>query len=593
MKLSEKIEKSKNVEPDYNQLDIFVKNHLNDCPMSDDDFTPEIIKALDIMFENPVSLRSKYNLYIKGYRETLKCPICGKILEKVSAKTCGDNKCIQALTEKTSLEKYGTRRPSQSQQVKDKVVDVCMEKYGVRNGGGTPEALAKIKKTTLERYGVDNYFKLKDEKGNYEAFNKFKEKYGVDNYFLLKTESGEQLAHKKFKEKYNVNAPLQVEEIVNRTKETLLKKYGVDNSGKIPSTPELRKQGYLERYGVINNSQLHIKHLDILDDKNNLKEFIDSHPDYTISQFCEYFNTTPPTFKTRIINSNLDVNIKVASNGFSLEEKELLNYIKSIYNGKILENNRNVLSGLELDIYLPEKNLAIEFNGNYWHSSRRIQRDYHLNKTNLCKEKGIRLIHIFEYEWENKGELIKKFLRDQICDLKIIYARNCKVKEISNCVEFLNDNHLQGSDRSQVKLGLFYEDKLISVMTFTRPRFNKKYQWELSRYACESGIKVIGGAGKLLKYFERNYKPESLISYCDISKMKGDLYEKLGFIFLKESTPNYVWVNDKNVLSRYQTQVHKLHEKGYEGTEDSIMNSLGYFKLYDCGNYIFTKNYSL
>ena len=280
MKLSEKIEKSKNTEPDYNQLDIFVKNHLNDCPMSDDDFTPGIIKALDVMFENPVSLRSKYNLYIKGYRETLKCPICGKILEKVNAKTCSDNKCIQVLTEKTSLEKYGTRRPSQSQQVKDKVVDVCMEKYGVRNGGGTPEALAKIKKTTLERYGVDNYFKLKDEKGNYEVSNKFKEKYGVDNYFLLKTESGEQLAHEKFREKYGVEAPLQIEEIMDKTKETLLRKYGVNSSGKIPGTPELRKQGYLEKYGVINNSQLHIKHLDILDNKSKLKEFIEDHPDY-------------------------------------------------------------------------------------------------------------------------------------------------------------------------------------------------------------------------------------------------------------------------------------------------------------------------
>lgn len=122
-------------------------------------------------------------------------------------------------------------------------------------------------------------------------------------------------------------------------------------------------------------------------------------------------------------------------------------------------------------------------------------------------------------------------------------------------------------------------------MTFVKPRFNKKYQWELSRFCSKANCNVIGGASKLFKYFIEKYNPISIISYSNIAHTKGKLYETLGFIFDSITEPNYVWCKGYDVLSRYQCQKHKLLEQGYEGiSESEIMYNRGYYRIYDCGN---------
>ena len=128
-------------------------------------------------------------------------------------------------------------------------------------------------------------------------------------------------------------------------------------------------------------------------------------------------------------------------------------------------------------------------------------------------------------------------------------------------------------------------------MTFVKPRFNKKYEWELSRFCSKNNCNVIGGASKLFKYFIDNYNPQSIISYSNIAHTKGKLYETLGFNFDSISEPNYVWSNGHKVLSRYQCQKHRLIQEGYEGnTESEIMHNMGYSKLYDCGNKVWVWN---
>ena len=84
-----------------------------------------------------------------------------------------------------------------------------------------------------------------------------------------------------------------------------------------------------------------------------------------------------------------------------------------------------------------------------------------------------------------------------------IYARKCEVRQISTKDKniFLNENHLQSQDRSTIKLGLFYENDLVSIMTFVKPRFTNKYNWELSRFCSKANYNVVGGASKLFKYF--------------------------------------------------------------------------------------------
>ena len=290
----------------------------------------------------------------------------------------------------------------------------------------------------------------------------------------------------------------------------------------------------------------------------------------------------------------------------SMAEDELVNFIKSIVpDGDIKLNSRQVIAPKEIDIYIPSKKIAIEFNGTYWHSSYKHPNNYHQLKSIECIKKGIRLIHIFEYEWHNKEtkEKIKNLLTNVLTNSNIIvYARNTDVHDISSseAMEFCEKYHLQGSAQSAINIGCYNNDnELIGVMTFGVPRFDAYSDYELIRLCWKTGISVVGGAEKMFKYFTDRYlKPkESIITYCDISKFDGNVYFRLGMESnVNELTdPGYVWVSpdQKEVLSRYQTQKHKLLDLGLGNigrTEDEIMYKLGYYKVYNSGNLKFIYN---
>lgn len=283
---------------------------------------------------------------------------------------------------------------------------------------------------------------------------------------------------------------------------------------------------------------------------------------------------------------------------------EVYNELKSLIDEDSIKiHDKTVLKALnqELDFYIPEKKLAIEVDGSYWHSQKLKDPKYHQNKSLECLNAGVRLIHIFEYEWiqDETREKIKQLLRNALdSNIQTIYARKCYIKEIDTDIEreFLNSYHLQGYASSSIKYGLYSQqgDELISIMTFGASRFNNQYQYELIRYCNKPQIRVIGGAEKLFKRFIKDHNPEQIISYCSMSKFNGRVYSRLGFSradrFITE--PNYVWVpynfsNDKTVLTRYQTQIKKLKDQGlevYGHTEDEIMQNRGYFKIYDSGN---------
>ncbi len=282
--------------------------------------------------------------------------------------------------------------------------------------------------------------------------------------------------------------------------------------------------------------------------------------------------------------------------GVSGKEKEVTDFIESIYLGEIVENSRKVITPKELDIFIPEKNLAVEFNGIYWHSEKYLDKNYHIDKTNLCKDKGIQLIHIFEHQWLDKSEIFKSVIANKLGLSQKIYARKCKVVELSNVSVFLDENHLQGNCPSSIKLGLVYDNELVSVMTFVKPRFNKDCQYELLRFCNKLNTTVIGGASKLLKYFEKNYNPKSIISYANLQWSNGNVYRNLGFEHLNTSDPNYWWVRDEVMLTRYQCQKHKLRVLLKDKFDPSLsekenMEKAGYSRLFDCGNMVFVKNY--
>jgi hypothetical protein len=281
----------------------------------------------------------------------------------------------------------------------------------------------------------------------------------------------------------------------------------------------------------------------------------------------------------------------------SNEELKLLEFIKSIYSGEIIENAKNIIPNSEIDIFLPQLKIGIEYNGLYWHSEKAGRgKYYHLNKTLGAKKQNIRLIHIFSDELNNNENIVKNKLKSIIgLNTDKIYARKCVVKEVTNIKEkndFLNKNHIQGKDKSKIKLGLYYNDELVSIMTFCHPRIalggkptTKK--WELSRYA--TSIQVVGGASKLLKHFINYYNPQEIYSYSDNrwSDWDNNMYIKLGFKFVNRTSPGYYYTkNFTERIHRFNFRKSKLKQKGIniEGkTEHEIMDSLKYYKVWDCG----------
>ena len=283
---------------------------------------------------------------------------------------------------------------------------------------------------------------------------------------------------------------------------------------------------------------------------------------------------------------------------YSKLEKELVDYLKSILpsNERIIENDRKILNGRELDIVIPKYHLAIEFDGVYWHNNKDNS-----EKFEIARQNGIRLIRITEPEWKSHNSLVKNFLKSSFSLFeRKVGARECEVKEISTAEykKFTEENHLQGYLSAPVKLGLFDKNKeLLQIMSFSKPRFSKKYDYEMIRECSLSTVNVIGGKSKLLAYFEKKYHPKSLVSYCEKDKFSGKSYEICGFNLDHESKANYTYFHPWTLepYSRQQFQKRKLPkllEKFDESlTEWENMEMNGYLRLFDYGQKVYVKNY--
>lgn len=382
-------------------------------------------------------------------------------------------------------------------------------------------------------------------------------------------------------------------------------------------TNELRINTLIDKYGEISSSKARSdnkrdqQQLKILLDPQNLAAYannraIELNRKLTIHELARLLNVTPYTMKSYLNEYDL-INVvqTLKSTSRSQLEIDVESYCKTLLEDEdIITSDRTVLNGKELDIYIPSKRLAIEFNGNYWHSTLYKDSSYHQQKSVQCIENGIRLIHIFEYEWINdeQRKKVKSLLRNAICDegIQKIHARKCDIDinlSVSEADEFLNKYHLQNKAQSQIRYGLRHNNELVGVMTFGRPRFNNDYEWEIIRMAWKDGYRVVGGVYKLYSKFIKEHNPNSVISYCNIAKFTGNIYNMLNFNADDTLTqPNYVWIDPHNndVLTRYQTQKQKLLDNGfgiYGDTEREIMENLGYLQIYDAGNvrYIWNK----
>jgi len=366
--------------------------------------------------------------------------------------------------------------------------------------------------------------------------------------------------------------------------------------------------------------------------KKELKDFINSSEDnYIICKVCneklkkitnshlkthnlslfEYklnFSTeTLSEFARQNCIKQYEENLKfIKSNFTSSGHKEINDFLFELgLNYEV--NNKSLLKGIELDILIPDKKIAIEYNGLLYHSEiyGKKSRSYHLNKTKQTNENGYLLIHIFEDDWIQKKDIVKSKLRHLLGLNKniIIHARKCIIKEINPTLknEFLNKNHIQGEDMSNIHLGAYNNDDLVAVMTFDSNRHMSiknivEGECELKRFATKIDCRIPGIASKLLKYFIKNNNPKKIISFADKTTTINDenLYTKLGFICKEIIGPDYKYFNPKVSRNR------RLHKFGFgknsikkkfpevynpDKTEWEMMQELGYDRIWDCGKF--------
>lgn len=382
-------------------------------------------------------------------------------------------------------------------------------------------------------------------------------------------------------------------------KNTLLERYGVDSIQKIPSVQaktKIKKNSYynkviedtFNRYGLDKS---------LLSDHEYLRSICNNKSAFEVMR--ENFNNIPYTTMIRHFE-RIGFDPKFKDGSSSHGEKELYNWIVSIIpNEEIITNGRKLLDGKELDIFIPNKKLAIEYNGLYWHSESKISSKgndgklYHYDKFILAKSKGVQLLQFFEDEWETKKDIVKSIIKSKLGLFdKILYARKCSICYVENKVayQFLEENHLQGKISGK-HLGLFFDGELVSMITVGKSRF-KSDIYELYRFVSKSGIRVIGGLSRLIKKIKIDIGCNTIDTYADMRYSDGKSYKTIGK-YIGKSDPGYYWTKKKLRLNRFSTQKHKLKdllgsEFNPSESESQNMERCGWYKIYDCGNLVFS-----
>jgi len=544
-------------------------------------YCPENSKLGKILYKETDFLIGKLKLaerlwYIKNnVHEQIRCPVCNnlsKINLKLNRPACCSTYCASKYIDDSGLT-VNERRIVSSKLTKSKI--------NPKTGLTRAQEVANKSAITMKRINQETGLSIYQIAQNKQVITK--SKINPKTGLTRAQEIG--LKSKDTKSKINPETGLtRSQEIAIVLKKTLKKinpETGLtlvqERNDKINKSIKIKNYNNLKiifpkEYKLLTNKNEYIKNKRFLKYQHECGEIRESYWPYIRCTKCYPYNK-------------------------SIAENEILEFCQSL-SSKVQSNTRQIICPLELDVYIPDYNLAIEYNGLFWHSYDSINienKDYHLIKTKLCKNLNIQLLHIFENEWEDlqKRKIWKSIIRNKLGQSSKIFARKCKIKEVSpkNSKIFLNNNHLQGQCNSSINIGLYYEDELVSIMVFGKSRFNKKIDWELLRFCNKLNYSVVGAASRLFKNFLKEHAG-SVISYADMRYSDGELYRNLGFEFKHKSSPNYFyWKLGQNYLeSRIKYQKHKLKNKLEEFdenlTESENMYNNGYRKIFDCGNQV-------
>lgn len=273
----------------------------------------------------------------------------------------------------------------------------------------------------------------------------------------------------------------------------------------------------------------------------------------------------------------------------SQAEDELASWIESL--GLVVLRHKRKIIGSELDLYIPEKQIAIEYNGIYWHTEKHGKhKNYHYDKWLACKEKGIQLIQIWEDDWKRNSFLIKKMVAHKlgVSNQKRIFARQAKIAKLTQVQTnlFLDENHVQGAVDGSIRVGLTVDDSIVAAIVFKKEAGSQGKVLNLLRYA--TSMTVVGGFSRLLKHIESTYSPESIITFSDNTVSDGALYENSNFYAEAKLPPDYMYVvNNKRThkfnyrLKRFRTDPNLEYIEGISERELADLNNIP--RIWDAG----------
>lgn len=513
----------------------------------------------------PFSPKFGKSLYCDGphYRA---CVICGEsfLLKNPTSRTqvCS-LECKDKLTRQTNLARYGVEIGSQSVDARVKLSDAFYKNHPDIPKSKKLSPNTKICKLCGESFIPTAKAQRVCENTHYRNCEVCGKEFVItmpsSSQLCCSAECTEKKRESTMRERYGVPYALQNSELLKKAQQTTFDHYGVKHSMQSPVVVQKVTQTCMDRYGV------------------PTPFLIEGFADKSRETILQKYGTE------RIIPTTISkTNMRIA--------EDITQAV-----GLPCELDKVKLDRFSYDIHIVGTNILLEVDptythntvGNHWHHSG-PSADYHQVKTNAATAQGYRCIHIFD--WDDFDKVLQL-----LGDKQKVYARKCEIREVSSKATtiFEEDNHLQNSCRGQsARIGLYYNDELVQLMTFGKPRYNKHCSWELLRLCTRPDLIVIGGAERLFSCFVRTHSPDSIVSYCDLAKFTGDVYPRMGFVLDHITKPNKVWSKGKRAITN-----NLLLARGYDqlfgtsygkGTSnEQLMLEHGWYPVYDCGQAVY------
>ena len=476
---------------------------------------------------NEIIYNALHDLKGKG-----KCSVCGgetRLYEhrggwaEYCSKTCM-NSSASSRTKRSEITKTARESNISSERTRKKIDDTMLEKYGVLNPSHIPEVVDKREKTFIDRFGC--------------------------------------------------TTPFKNEEVKQKIRATVMEKYGGSGT---QSTEILHKILLTRRTRIFDFLSQQLPEWEVI---TRVEDWTGSHSQpIQLKHECGMEHSAFLWCGKNMFNPRCS-----KCHTSSRPQRKVVDFLLSLGIEPCV-NDRSVIKPLELDIVIPSSKLAIEVNGLYYHGEGRgTPKNYHLIKTERAQDAGFQLLHFSDFEIANRWTAVQTMILAKLGYLPKLHARSCDIRIISatQAGDFLERYHLGGNCRSQVKLGLYAGDELVSVATFGKSRYEAGGV-ELLRYCSLAAVR--GGASKLISFYTKNFSCDRIVSYADRRWSGGQLYESLGFTLAKIVKPGYWYFNASEFHHRSMFQKHRIvNRENSHLTEWQIMQHAGWDRYWDCGH---------